>query len=43
MTTDQRIAWYLRAQAEAAAALAVPDADLDEERRLIAKAQEAGL
>jgi hypothetical protein len=37
MTTDERIAFYIRAQTEAAAALAMPDPELDRERRLIAQ------
>jgi hypothetical protein len=43
MTATERAASYLRAMAEAAAALAEPDADLDHERRVIQQAQEAGL
>jgi hypothetical protein len=37
-----RLAFYARACAEAAAALAEPDPDLDEERRIIADAQRDG-
>ena len=40
--TEVRIAFYLRACAEAAAALAEPDPDLDHEREEIAKAQRDG-
>ncbi len=43
MTIEERVAFYARAMAEVAAALAEPDADLDEERRLVAEAQGAGL
>ena len=42
MTPETRAAWLLIACAEAAAALAEPDADLAEERRVIAEAQGAG-
>lgn len=38
-----RIAFYVRAMEAAARALAEPDPDLDEERRVIAEAQGAGL
>lgn len=38
-----RLAFYVRACAEAAAALAEPDPDLDEERRVISEAQRDGL
>ena len=41
--TDAALAWWARVLAEAAAALAEPDPDLDEERRVIREAQEAGL
>lgn len=41
MTTDERIAFYLRAMREAAEALAMPDPDLDHERRLIAQQRAA--
>ena len=42
MTPAVRLAWYLIACAEAAAALAEPDPDLDHERALIAEAQAEG-
>lgn len=43
MTVEERVAFYVRAMADAAVALAEPGEDLDEERRVIAEAQEAGL
>lgn len=43
MTREDRIAFYERAIRDVLAALAEPDPDLDEERRIIREAQEAGL
>lgn len=38
-----RMAYYTRAMEDAARALAEPDAELDEERRVVSEAQRAGL
>jgi hypothetical protein len=43
MTAAERAAFYAQAVADALAALAVPDPELAEERRIVAEAQGAGL
>lgn len=42
MTSDERAAFYVRVMREVREVLAMPDRELDRERRLIREAQEAG-